>query len=391
MENYEVVVVGGGPAGSTCAGLLAKQGFSVLLLDKELFPREKPCAGWVTPEVFGLLEISPDRYVKRHLLQSFTAFRTGPMFGAEIETFYGRTVSYGIRRGEFDDFLLKKCTAAKSLGEPVTSLEKVSGGWVINGRIRAALLVGAGGHHCPVARVLGAKPSKEHPVAALVSEIELTDEEWSDCRLTAEVAALSFTDDLRGYGWVLRKGGVLNVGLGSTEPDRLKEKAAAYLAHVAKQYHLPGRIGQGLRGHAYLTFQGKKGRRVVDDGALLIGDAAGLSRPESGEGILPAVESALMATRVIGDARGDYQRERLEPYAVALNEHLGRGIGRSFWLPEGLRRAAGGYILSHKKLTRRLLLDRWFLHDNLKSPAWDAIRDFVPARPPQVEEAQVPP
>ncbi|MBV5339661.1 MAG: FAD-dependent monooxygenase [Deltaproteobacteria bacterium] len=69
METCEVLVVGGGPAGSTCAGKLVQEGLDVLLLDKELFPREKPCAGWITPVLFEALELDAEEYRQGRVLQ----------------------------------------------------------------------------------------------------------------------------------------------------------------------------------------------------------------------------------------------------------------------------------------------------------------------------------
>ena len=141
METCEVLVVGGGPAGSTCAGRLRHAGLDVLLMDKDLFPRHKPCAGWITPAVFHSLALDTDEYRQGNLLQDISSFRTGLINGPDIVTKYGATVSYGIRRSEFDNYLLKRSGVRQSLGESVTALERKNGDWVVNGRIRARLLV----------------------------------------------------------------------------------------------------------------------------------------------------------------------------------------------------------------------------------------------------------
>ena len=102
MESCEVLIVGAGPAGSTCARFLTKAGLSVLLLDRDQFPRGKPCAGWITPAVLETLSIDPQLYRQGRLLQEIHEFRTGVMYGSELVTDYGTTVSYSIRRSEFD-------------------------------------------------------------------------------------------------------------------------------------------------------------------------------------------------------------------------------------------------------------------------------------------------
>ena len=101
------------------------------------------------------------------------------------------------------------------------------------------------------------------------------------------------------------------------------------------------------------------------DGALLIGDAAGLAYPHSGEGILPAIESALLAADTILAANGDYRRDNLEPYAAALAARFGSaGELPSSPLASALLRFIGARLLSSRWFTRHVVLDRWFLHNH---------------------------
>ncbi|MGH8310611.1 MAG: FAD-dependent oxidoreductase, partial [Steroidobacteraceae bacterium] len=62
MRQCDVLVVGGGPAGSTCAWALSRAGLEVLVIDRARFPRDKVCAGWVTLPVFEALELDPGEY-----------------------------------------------------------------------------------------------------------------------------------------------------------------------------------------------------------------------------------------------------------------------------------------------------------------------------------------
>jgi 2-polyprenyl-6-methoxyphenol hydroxylase-like FAD-dependent oxidoreductase len=100
----------------------------------------------------------------------------------------------------------------------------------------------------------------------------------------------------------------------------------------------------------------------VADGLLLVGDAAGLAHPQTGEGIRPAIESGLLAADVIRRAAGDYRAARLMPYWARLQAMLGRpGGGVAGLVPGFLRRAAGRAILRSGRLTRRVVLDGWFM------------------------------
>ena len=156
MDNCDVLIVGGGPAGSSCAWKLAGAGLDVVVLDRKAFPRDKPCGGWVTPALVEELKLDLDDYRRGRVLQPITGFTVALMGCPEVETDHGRPISYGIRRCEFDHYLLMRSGARRRLGEPLKSLQRSGDStWLANGEIRARLVVGAGGHFCPVARLLG--------------------------------------------------------------------------------------------------------------------------------------------------------------------------------------------------------------------------------------------
>jgi len=135
--------------------------------------------------------------------------------GRQATVDYGRPVSYAIRRCEFDDYLLRRSGARLRLGEQLDSLERCAGGWRANGSIEARLVVGAGGHFCPVARHFGARVGRgEAAVYAQEAEFVMSPEQAAGCRVRPQIAELYFCRELDGYGWVVRKGAVLNVGLG---------------------------------------------------------------------------------------------------------------------------------------------------------------------------------
>ncbi len=363
-QTCDVLIVGGGPAGSTCAWKLAAAGLDVLVLDKKTFPRDKPCAGWITPQVVAALKLDLAAYGQRHVAQPIRGFGCGVIGGREVISDYGRTISYGIRRCEFDDYLLGRAGARRELGESAESFERVAGQWIVNGKHRAPLLIGAGGHFCPVARLLGNRSDGTAAVvAAQEAEFAATPEQLAHCRISAEVPELFFCPDLKGYGWCFRKGSFLNIGLGRLDKERLSAHVADFCRFLRQRGKIEFDVTARFAGHAYRVYQEVR-PILAGDGALLIGDAAGLAYPQSGEGIRPAVESAIMAAEVILDCRGRYGEGALAAYEARIVERFGRPQqrGASGWLPANWLLFLASQLIPNRWFARHVIMDRWFLH-----------------------------
>jgi flavin-dependent dehydrogenase len=356
------VIVGGGPAGSTCAWRLGQAGLRVLVLDRAAFPRQKICAGWVTPQVLEELSLDVSAYADGRVLQPIFGFRTSRIGGPEVVTRYPSPVSYGIRRYEFDAYLLARAGAAVEVGA-LTDLRRDGEEWVVNGEIRTPLLVGAGGHFCPVARRLGAMGSGAGVVAAQEAEFPLDEAQRRECPVDPELPALYFCADLEGYGWCFRKGDYLNVGFGRRASSGFPSHVRAFWEFLKERRAVPSSTPFPWDGHAYLLY-GASPRPVVGDGVVLVGDAAGLAYAESGEGIRPAIESGLLAADAIVAAGGRYRAADLEPYRRSLEARLGPRSrpAASLSVPAPLRNLAGRALLATGWFTRHFVLDRWFLH-----------------------------
>jgi geranylgeranyl reductase family protein len=364
MENCDVLVIGGGPAGSSCAWQLRRHGLDVIVMDKAMFPRDKVCAGWITPAVVQELQLDIEDYARRNVLQPITAFHTGLIDGNDLEIHYPDTVSYGIRRREFDDYLLQRSGARLLLGQALESLHRDGKNWVVNESISAPLVVGAGGHFCPVARFMGAKLGADEPViAAKEIEFEMDQLQRYECQVRGDTPELYFCRDLKGYGWCFRKDDYLNIGLGREGSHRLSEHLDYFCEFLKQRGRIPHDFQNHFHGHAYLL-HGHAARKLIDDGMLLIGDAAGLAYPQSGEGIRPAVESGLIAAAVIREAQGDYSSLKLLPYSARLVARFGASKASVETRMKPVRNYLGRMLLENEWFTRNVLLDRWFLHAN---------------------------
>ena len=359
MTNVDVAVVGGGPAGSTCARALVSAGLDVVVLDRAAFPRDKVCAGWITPEVVRLLELDLTDYARDHVLEPFRAFRVSVMGQPATLIDYGTAVSYGIRRSEFDHYLLRRTGAPVVELVQVTHLERVAGRSIVDGQWAARYLVGAGGHHCPVARALNPGSGRESVVVAQRGEAE-----FAVGGLTPGTPELCFSGDLHGYGWLVPKGTWVNVGLGRDDPHRFSSHVRAFADDLVHSGRMSPDAGRGWHGHAYLLASASV-RRIVGDHVVLIGDAAGVASSGSGEGIRGAVLSGQLAAEAIGRCAFVNDRLGLPRYADALRVEL--GVGRRtrpavHWLPRAWRTPATMAAFRSPTFVRHILLNRMFLH-----------------------------
>jgi len=366
METCDVLIVGGGPAGSTCAWKLNRAGFDVMVADRAAFPRDKVCAGWITPQVVASLQFDIDDYRRGRTFQTISGFETGIVGQPHsVRTHYSCPVSFGIRRCEFDHYLLARAGARMALETAVSSLRRERTHWVVNDAIRARMLVGAGGHFCPVARWLNPRESSDRlgpVVAAREAEFRIP-EDAPGFSAHAETPSLYFCSDLAGYGWCFRKGHYVNVGFGRVRSRSLARATDDFVSFLASRGIVPAMREWPWHGHAYSLYPPPG--RVVDDAVLLVGDAAGLAYAQSGEGIRPAVESGLMAADAIIAARGQYDREGLRAYEQSLRQRFDSGpvsrvLGRL--LPESTSASWARGFLRSPRFVRHVLLDRWFLH-----------------------------
>jgi flavin-dependent dehydrogenase len=368
MEACETLIVGGGPGGSSCAWSLRRAGMDVLVMDAARFPRDKTCAGWITPQVLADLQLDVDDYRQGRVFQPITGFRTGLIDGpCEVATRYGRPVSFGIRRCEFDHYLLERSGARLQLGTPVRRIRRDGDFWVVNERVRSRMLVGAGGHFCPVARWLNPRPDAVPLVVAQEAEFPVHEGQAGagSYAIDACEPELYFCADLKGYGWCFRKEGFVNLGIGRLGGISLPRTFARFVAFLKRRRRIPESASWHPRGHAYLVSE-PPCRTLTGPGVLLLGDAAGLACPQSGEGIGPAIRSGLLAaSTILDEAGGACSMERLEPYERRLRAWFGAPristlVGRV--LPAGLAARSAPSLLGSAWFTRHVVLDRWFLH-----------------------------
>jgi len=292
MIKTDVLVIGGGPAGAACARRLKQNHVNAVVLDKSEFPRFKPCAGWVTPQVLKWAEMDVNAYPFG--LTEFSSFDVS-IKGVKFKL---PTHQYSIRRFEFDHWLLQSAGTEFHLHD-VRNIRLQNGEYIVDDEFSAPYLVGAGGTHCPVYRTFFSKTSPRLQSSLMVAQEEefQFDLEDSRCKLWF------FENKLPGYAWIVpKKDGYVNVGVGGSL-EQLKRRGDTLKNHwnfLVKRLQETGLIydhGYKPVGHSYYLRQNLPEIHIGN--AFLVGDALGLATLDMGEGIGPAIRSGQLAAESI--------------------------------------------------------------------------------------------
>jgi flavin-dependent dehydrogenase len=305
----DVIVIGGGPAGSTAATLLAQQGFSVTLLERERFPRFQIGE--------SLLPYNNDLFDRLGVTQEIARGESVPKYGAYFVTGDGQISadfrfdkrlsdpyrrSFQVKRAEFDHLLLRN--AAKHGVDvreetPVTSVELSNPEQVVvNGDLEARFVIDASGHHSVVGMKVGGKSDVESlkKIAFFAHYKNVARAEGKDGGSTIIVVLrnawfwmIPVTNELTSVGLVVDRDHYVQCGL---QPQELLEQTIAGSRWVAERMKDAERVTQI---HARKDFSFRM-ETIAGPNFALIGDAAGFLDPIFSTGVFMAMKSADIAT-----------------------------------------------------------------------------------------------
>jgi geranylgeranyl reductase family protein len=316
VGQFDAIVVGAGLAGSTMAYRLAREGASVLLLDRARFPRDKPCGGGISVRAKGEFPIDPEPVVERvidRLELSFRGRRTFLRGG-------GKSLASLTQRRRLDHFLVEQAIeAGVDFRDGVVVSEASERGAPVDGRwIDSELLIGSDGANGSTAGSLGLAHRPMYGVA-LEGNLACSRADLERWRSTVVIELGTIPG---GYCWIFPKGDHVNVGVGGWESAG--PMLRKYLKEFCKQRKFEYSKLQDLRGN---RLPGRRpGAALARGRAALIGDAAGLVDPLAGDGMYAAFLSSRLATEAAMDLLAGRVAD-LEPYSRSLVSELGRMFG----------------------------------------------------------------
>ncbi|MPZ22798.1 MAG: geranylgeranyl reductase family protein [Dehalococcoidia bacterium] len=305
-DRYDAIVVGAGPSGSTAARELAAGGARVLLMDRAKFPRDKPCGGGLTIRASRLMPPGYEGVIEQTVYAARFSYKQKPSFERRSE----QALTYMTQRRHLDLFLAESAERAGAVfhdGERTDSIERSGDGVLVrtaSSLYRCSLLVGADGANGVVARAVGLTPRYTAWVA-----LEGNASDGESVRQWRDTIGIDVGSVPGGYGWLFAKGEHVNVGVGGWET--IAADLRGLLERVSRFYGLSADRLENLKGHA-LPIR-RPGSPVIGDGVMLVGDAAALVDPLSGEGIHSALLSGTLSAEAglrflsTGNGLGRYQ------------------------------------------------------------------------------------
>jgi geranylgeranyl reductase family protein len=308
---YDVIVVGAGPAGATAAYELAGSGLKVLLLEKKSLPRFKPCGGGISQKFLASLPFDFSRAIKGNVSRLRYYYDNGDPFEAELDTQLAM-----VNRRDFDFVIASAAAAAGAellAGLEVSGIEARSDGIKIitaKGAFKTRYLIGADGVYTKIGAWSGLV--KKRRIGSAL-EVELTGLDH------AQTALIGFGRVKEGYSWSFPKDDYYSVGIGGRHGVNLRKELDSWLDCLGYQG------GRKFKVHGHALPEAVVGARLQKSNILLVGDAAGLVNPLTGEGIRYAIQSGRIAASAI-------KADKVESYSRRVYEQIGGDLRFSYFI-----------------------------------------------------------
>lgn len=296
MDKYDILVVGAGPGGSLLSYYLGAAGLRVLLIDKQVPLRYKPCGGGITRRAATLIPFDLDSVIEDYSCRVSVSWQ-GEFLYSNISA---DPVIYMVMRDKFDHFVTSHAISAgvHVLHETnVTGIEPGKNGTTVStsgGNFKAGLVVGADGVNSRVAKALGLHIATRHNIA-LAAEIYPAD--VNEVSRYKHEVSFDLNVIPEGYGWIFPKRDHLSVGVFSST------RRAKNIRRYFDEYLRIKKIKDGYRvertGVRLIPIHPKGDDILGNIYGCVVGDAAGFADPITGEGIYYAIREAQMGSEMI--------------------------------------------------------------------------------------------
>jgi geranylgeranyl reductase family protein len=292
-KHYDVIVVGAGPSGALSAYLLAERGYRVLILEKDTFPRYKPCGGGITYRALALIPFPIDEVIESTVYKFHFSHRFKHQYTRECN----EPLVVCTMRDKFDQFMVNK---AIEKGAEFRQGAKVTGFMETFDRVlvhvedmeyTASFVIGADGVNSITARCFQLTEGIKKGIG-IESEVRVDIEQW---KRFSDTVCLDWGTFVEGYAWVFPKNGHLSIGVGG--PLNLAKHLKKYYLRFMRSLNI-GEV-ELLSFRTYPIPFRTDYSRVQTSRVFVSGDAAGLTDPMTGEGIYYALKSGSIAASVI--------------------------------------------------------------------------------------------
>jgi len=339
-DKTDVCIVGAGPAGSTAAKFLSEKNIDVILIDKDKFPRDKPCGGGLPYQVLKRFDyVNNKTFIDSYC---YGGYAISPSFKYKLEFHDKKPIIATVLRKKFDHELVKLATSkgarfieGKTVIDIIISKDKATVILKDGIKIDSKIVIGADGIWSIIAKKTGLRKEKMNIGICVFEEYELDEktmnEYFGSGRLGCIHSQFNFTP---GYGWVFPKKKHINIGFGhihyakqrTIDKKNLLDFYNQYIAILKRDKIIPDKIKIGkCQGGALPVYPLKK---TYSNRVILIGDAAGFINPLSGEGIYYAMASGEIAADILVKCfkKNNYNESCLSKYQKNWKKDFGKDI-----------------------------------------------------------------
>ncbi len=290
---YDLIIIGGGPSGSAAGRIAGKKGLKTLLIEKEIFPRYKPCGGGLSEHAMSYLDFEiPESMIERDIFGARVQFK-----GQVVEQHKDSRIAVLITRSVLDNYLLEKAgdTGIEiKMGEKVLDYRENSDYVEVftdNDTYKAKFIIIAEGAQGKLKYQIRRKDRKDEYAIGVVAEIEADDE--SIDKYIHNAIDLHFGRFKQGYGWIFPHENYYSVGIGGLAKHLPHPKKAMLDFLNENNFHDDYKL------HGHIIPAGGVKRRITSPRVVLSGDSAGFVDSFLGEGIAYAIRSGQIAVEVI--------------------------------------------------------------------------------------------